>query len=212
MNQEKITKIFELLKKQIPNPKTELVFHNPFEFLVSVILSAQATDKSVNLATPKLFAIANTPEKMAKLSEAKLKSYIKTIGLYNAKAKNILKTAKILAEQYHSKIPKDRKLLETLPGVGRKSSNVFLNVIYGEPTIAVDTHVFRVSNRTKIAEGKNPLIVEEKLIHVVPNKFLPDAGHLLLLHGRYVCTAKKPHCPECAINKLCEFPNKTLYN
>jgi endonuclease III len=210
MDSKKINKIFQLLQKQIPNPKTELIFHNPFEFLVAVILSAQATDKSVNLATPKLFAIANTPEKMARLGVTKLKSYIKTIGLYNAKANNIIKTAKILAEQYHSKIPNDRKILESLSGVGRKSANVFLNVIYGEPTIAVDTHVFRVCNRTKIAAGKTPLEVEEKLLAVVPKKILPNAGHLLLLHGRYTCIAKKPHCPECVISKYCEYSNKTV--
>jgi endonuclease-3 len=206
----KIKKIFELLTKQIPNPQTELNYKTPFEFLVAVILSAQATDKSVNLVTPKLFAIANTPEKIIKLGEAKLKNYVKSIGLYNAKARNIFKLSKILIEKYKSKIPQDRDQLESLPGIGRKSANVFLNVICREPTIAVDTHVFRVGNRTKIAEGKNPLEVEANLLKVVPKKFLPHAGHLLLLHGRYTCTARKPHCPECVIKVLCEYENKTI--
>lgn len=205
----KIKKIFALLKQKTPNPQTELIYHSPFEFLVAVILSAQATDKSVNLATPKLFAIANTPEKMSKLGEKKLKNYIKTIGLYNAKAKNIVKAAEILAVKYNSTIPDKREVLESLPGVGRKSANVILNVIFGEPTIAVDTHVFRVCNRIGLALGKNPLEVEENLLAVLPKELLPEAGHLILLHGRYTCTAKKPQCTKCVINKYCQYQDKT---
>jgi endonuclease-3 len=204
-----VKKIFKLLAQTIPKSRTELNYTSPFEFLIAVILSAQATDKSVNLITPKLFAAANTPEKTVKLGTIKLKSYIKSIGLYNTKAKNIFNLSKILVNKYQSQIPTDRETLESLPGIGRKSANVFLNVIYDQPTIAVDTHVFRVCNRAKLAIGKNPLEVETKLMEITPKSFLKEAGHLLLLHGRYTCTAKKPHCQDCLINKLCEYESKT---
>jgi len=202
-------KIFTRLKKKLKHPKIELKYKNNFELLVVVILSAQATDVSVNKAAPKLFARANTPEKMLKLGETGLKKYIKTIGLYNAKAKNIIKASQILVEKYNSKIPHDRKSLESLPGVGRKTANVILNTAFGEPTIAVDTHVFRLANRIKIAPGKNPEEVEEKLLKLVPKKFHPHVSNLLIIHGRYICTARKPKCPECVIKDLCEYKDKT---
>jgi endonuclease-3 len=173
------------------------------------MLSAQATDASVNRATPALFKVANTPKKMVSLGEEKLKQYIKTIGLYNTKAKNIIRTSKTLMEQYDSNIPQNREILQTLPGVGRKTANVILNTLFGESTIAVDTHLFRVSNRTKIAVGKTPLEVELKLLKVVPKEFMHNAHHWLILHGRYVCVARKPKCPECIINDLCEYEYKT---
>lgn len=205
MTKANIEKIFALLAKSIPNPKTELTYHTDFELLMAVMLSAHTTDKSVNNATVELFKIANTPEKILQLGETKLKKFIKPIGLYNTKAKNILKTAKILIEKYNSQIPNTREDLENLPGVGRKTTNIILNTLFGEPTIAVDTHVFRVANRTAIAPGKNPLEVEEKLNQVVPKKYKKNAHYLLLLHGRYVCKAKNPLCPECVINRFCKY-------
>ncbi len=209
MNSMKCREIFQRLKNTTPNPKTELDFTTPYELLVAVVLSAQTTDKGVNKATPKLFSIANTPKKMVALGEAKLKTYIKTIGLYNNKAKNIINASKMLIEQFNSTIPQSRGELESLPGVGRKSANVILNVAFGQHTIGVDTHVFRVSNRTNIAPGKNVLIVEEKLNKIIPKEFMHDAHHWLVLLGRYICTAKKPHCSECPINDLCEYNKKT---
>ncbi len=210
MNTEKIHEIFKRLKKAIKNPKTELDHKTPYELLVAVVLSAQSTDKGVNKATPALFKVANTPEKMVKLGETKLKNHIKTIGLFNTKAKNIINASKMLVEKFNSTLPETREELESLPGVGRKSANVILNVAFGQPTIGVDTHVFRVSNRINIAPGKNVLAVEEKLIKIIPKEFMQDAHHWLVLLGRYTCTAKKPHCPECPINDLCEYKDKTL--
>lgn len=202
--------IFNRFHKQNPHPTTELQYRTPFELLIAVILSAQATDTSVNKATIKLFAIANTPEKILKLGEIQLKKHIKTIGLYNTKAKNIIKTCQILVEQFGSKVPDTREALTRLPGVGRKTANVILNTVFGQPTIAVDTHIFRVANRTGLAEGKMPEVVEKKLMEIVPKKYIHDAHHWLVLHGRYVCTARKPHCPTCIINDICEYPHKTL--
>jgi len=210
MDTAKIKKIFTLLAKAIPNPKSELIFHSNFELLTAVLLSAHSTDKTVNKVTKELFKIANTPEKILALGEHKLKQLIKPIGLYNTKAKNLIATSKILAEKYHSRLPNIREQLEALPGVGRKTSNVILNVAFGEKTIAVDTHIFRVGNRTEIAEGKNPEEVESKLMDVVPKKFLKNAHYLLLLHGRYTCKARLPLCFKCPINKLCEYENKNL--
>jgi len=202
--------IFKRFSKHNPSPTTELVYHSPFELLISVILSAQATDVSVNKATKHLFKVANTPKKMLSLGLEKLKSYIKTINLYPTKATRIIETCKILIQQYHSEVPKTREGLESLPGVGRKTANVVLNTLHGEFTIAVDTHIFRVSNRTGLAPGKTPLIVEKKLMEVVPKKYLRHAHHWLVLHGRYTCIARKPKCPECIIADLCEYPHKTL--
>lgn len=210
MNLQKRRALFARLQAHNPQPTTELVYHSPFELLIAVILSAQATDKSVNLATQKLFTVANTPEAILKLGLDGLKDFIKSIGLYNAKAANIIKTCQILIEHYHSQVPSDRKALESLPGVGRKTANVILNTVFGEPTIAVDTHIFRVANRTKLACGKTPREVENKLLKAVPSEYLPNAHHWLVLHGRYVCVARKPHCPTCIINDLCEYPDKTI--
>ncbi len=210
MNLQKRHLIFERFKANNPNPATELIYHSPFELLIAVVLSAQATDKSVNHATKKLFAIANTPASILKLGENQLKTYIKTIGLYNTKAKNIIKTCQLLIDRYEAQVPSDRKSLESLPGVGRKTANVLLNTLFDEPTIAVDTHIFRVANRTKLACGKTPYAVEQKLVQTVPKEFLRDAHHWLVLHGRYTCTARKPHCPNCLIRDLCEYPDKTL--
>ena len=210
MNQKKCKEIFKRLKKVIKNPKTELDHKTPYELLVAVVLSAQSTDKGVNKATPALFKIANTPEKMVKLGLVKLRKYIQTIGLYNTKAKNIINASKMLVEEFDSQIPQTREELESLPGVGRKSANVILNVAFGQPTIGVDTHVFRVSNRINIAPGKNVLAVEEKLTRIIPKEYMHDAHHWLVLLGRYTCTAKKPKCPECPINDLCEYKDKTL--
>lgn len=210
MDKNKVTKIFTRLTKAIPEPKTELYYTSDFELLIAVILSAHSTDVGVNKATDVLFKIANTPQTMLVLGEKKLKRYIKNVGLYNTKAANIIKTCAILVNKYHSKIPAEREALEELPGVGRKTANVILNVIFGMPTIAVDTHIFRVSNRTKIAQGKTPLTVEEQLLKVIPNKYLKNAHYLLLLHGRYVCKAKMPLCKECAICDLCEYEHKVL--
>jgi len=206
---EEAEEFFARLKRQMPEPRTELEYKNPFTLLVAVALSAQATDKSVNKATESLFKIADTPEKMAALGVQKLTPYIKTIGLYRTKAKNVIALSKILIEQHGSKVPKDRDALEALPGVGRKTANVVLNVAFGEPTIAVDTHIFRVSNRTGLAPGKNPLEVEKGLEKIVPDEYKLHAHHWLILHGRYTCVARKPLCPTCVVNDLCRYKDKT---
>jgi len=206
---KKIREIFLRFRKANPKPTTELIYHSPFELLIAVLLSAQATDVSVNKATGPLFQIANTPEKILALGEEKLKNYIKTIGLFNTKAKNIIKTCQILVNQHDSKVPHDRIALEALPGVGRKTANVILNTYFGEATIAVDTHIFRVAQRIGLAKGKTPLEVEKQLLKVIPEEFLHDAHHWLILHGRYICVARKPRCPECLIKDLCEYPDKT---
>ncbi len=211
MNKQKRAAIFKRLKAQNPHPTTELKYHSPFELLVAVVLSAQATDVSVNKATEKLFAVANTPEAILKLGVNGLKKYIRTIGLYNAKAGNIIKTCKILLEQHQGRVPDNREALEKLPGVGRKTANVILNTAFGQPTIAVDTHIFRVSNRTGIAPGGNVLEVENKLLKFVPDEYKHDAHHWLILHGRYVCLARKPKCGECIIYNLCEWKEKKKY-
>lgn len=210
MNQKKRTAIFQRFQAYNPHPTTELIYSSPFELLIAVILSAQATDKSVNKATRTLFDNANTPKKILLLGLSNLKKYIKTIGLYNTKAKNILKTCKILLEQYQGKVPNKREDLQSLPGVGRKTANVILNTVFHQPTIAVDTHIFRVCNRTGLATGKTPLAVEKILLKVVPKVYLKNAHHWLVLHGRYTCLARKPKCPECVIQDLCEYPDKTL--
>ena len=212
MNIEKRRKIFSLLKKNNPNPSTELKYNSPFELLIAVILSAQATDISVNKATFKLFKIANTAEKISLLSIIKIESVIKNIGLFHTKAKNIHETSKIIAQRYLGDIPSSRENLENLPGVGRKTANVILNTIFKEPVIAVDTHIFRLSNRIKLAPGRTPLAVELKLTKLIPNEFLVDAHHLLILHGRYICKAKNPDCNNCLIKELCEYKNKSLVN
>lgn len=209
MNSKKIHEIFLRFKKANPSPTTELVYHNHFELLIAVILSARCTDKAVNKATQILFPVANTPEKILKLGEPGLKSYIKTIGLYSNKAKNIIATCKILVDQYQSKVPHTREALESLPGVGRKTANVILNTAFGEATVAVDTHIFRVANRIGLAKGKTPMVVEQQLLKVIPAEFMRDAHHWLILHGRYVCIARKPKCPECLIRDLCEYKHKT---
>ena len=209
MNPRKRREMFERWRAADPHPQTELAYRTPFELLVAVVLSAQATDKSVNLATAKLFPVANTPEKMVGLGEEKLIDYIKTIGLFRMKAKNVIGLSKILVERHESKVPANRETLESLPGVGRKTANVVLNVAFGQPTMAVDTHIFRVANRTGIAPGKDPLEVEEKLVKFVPPEFMMHAHHWLILHGRYVCLARKPGCPDCLIRDLCEYKNKT---
>jgi endonuclease-3 len=200
---------FRRLQAVTPEPTTELDYGTPFELLVAVILSAQATDVSVNRATRKLYAVANTPGQILELGLDGLKEYIRTIGLYNSKAENIIKTCGILLERHGGKVPRDRAALEALPGVGRKTANVVLNTAFGEPTIAVDTHIFRVANRTGLAPGKNPLQVERKLLEVVPVEYLKDAHHWLILHGRYTCKARKPACPECIVRDLCGFKSKT---
>ncbi|UCE89929.1 MAG: endonuclease III [Pseudomonadota bacterium] len=209
MNPKKRAEIFRRLKEHNPNPTTELVYRTPFELLVAVILSAQATDRSVNQATAGLFKVASTPEKMLKLGERRLRSHVKTIGLFNTKAKNIIKTCGMLVEEHGSKVPEDRAALEALPGVGRKTANVILNTAFGQPTIAVDTHIFRVSNRTGLAPGKNVVEVERKLNKFVPNEFKKDAHHWLILLGRYTCVARKPRCGSCVIEDLCEYKHKT---
>lgn len=209
MNKEKRTEIFRRLREHNPNPTTELEYTSTFELLIAVILSAQATDVSVNKATAKLYPVANTPAKILKLGVEGLKQYIKTIGLFNSKAENVIKTCQILLEQHGGEVPCDRAALEALPGVGRKTANVVLNTAFGLPTMAVDTHIFRVANRTGIAPGKNVLEVEKKLLKHVPVEFLQDAHHWLILHGRYVCVARKPKCGSCAIEDLCEFKGKT---
>lgn len=210
MNQRKREEIFRRLKAAIPEPRPELKYSSPFELLVAVILSAQATDVGVNKATAKLFPVANTPEKMLKLGEQGLKRYIQTIGLYNSKAKNLIKTCRILVDEYNGEVPRRREALEKLPGVGRKTANVVLNTAFGEPTIAVDTHIFRVCNRTGLAPGKTPRQVEDKLTRYTPDEFKQNAHHWLILHGRYTCKARKPNCPQCVINDLCEYPDKTV--
>ncbi len=210
MNAEKRRAIFARLKTENPAPATELNYTTPFELLVAVVLSAQATDKGVNKATDKLFPVANTPEAILKLGEKGLKKYIQTIGLYNTKGANIIKTCKILIDQYQGEVPDDQQALESLPGVGRKTANVIRNTAFGHPTIAVDTHIFRVSNRTKIAPGKTVLEVEKKLIKFVPPEYKQDAHHWLILHGRYTCVARKPRCGSCVIEDLCEFKGKVI--
>ena len=209
MNPEKRREIFRRFQAANPNPTTELKYTTPYELLVAVVLSAQATDKSVNLATAELFKKANTPQKMAQLGVAGLENYIKRIGLYRTKAKNVVALSKILLDEHGGEVPADREALERLPGVGRKTANVVLNTAFGQETVAVDTHIFRVSNRTGIAPGKDPLEVEQKLLKFTPREYLKNAHHWLILHGRYVCLARKPGCPACLIRDLCEFRPKT---
>ena len=209
MNNSKRKEIFQRLQQANPKPTTELNYNSPFELLIAVILSAQATDVSVNKATKGLYKVANTPEKMLKLGEQGLIEHIKTIGLFNSKAKNVIKTCDMLVNQHGSGVPENRKSLEALPGVGRKTANVVLNTAFGHPTIAVDTHIFRVSNRTGIAKGKNVDEVEQKLLRYVPAQFKQDAHHWLILHGRYTCIARKPRCGSCLIEDLCDFKDKT---
>ena len=210
MNVEKRIQIFRILEQKNPNPTTELQYNSTFELLISVILSAQATDVSVNKATAKLFLIANTPEAIKKLGLRKLTDYIKSIGLFKTKAKNILKTCSILLDKFGGEVPKNREDLESLPGVGRKTANVVMNTAFGIPTIAVDTHIFRVSNRTKIARGKSVLEVEKKLLKLIPKDFLQNAHHWLILHGRYICKARTPLCNDCCIAQFCEFKDKRV--
>jgi len=202
--------IFERLRADNPNPRTELNYATPFELLVAVVLSAQATDKSVNKATAKLFPVAGTPEAILELGEEALKNYIRTIGLFNSKAANIIKTCSALLDQHGGSVPQQRDALEALPGVGRKTANVILNTAFGQPTMAVDTHIFRVSNRTRIAAGKNVLEVEKRLLRHIPKEFLHDAHHWLILHGRYTCIARTPRCGSCIIEDLCEYKSKNL--
>ena len=208
MNRDKRTQIFSRLRDANPHPTTELNYSTPFELLIAVILSAQATDKGVNKATIKLFHDANTPEAIAALGENRLKTYIKTIGLFNTKAKNIIKTCRMLIEEHASHVPDNRKALEALPGVGRKTANVILNTAFGQPTMAVDTHIFRVANRTRIAPGKTVLEVEKRLVRFIPDEFMLDAHHWLILQGRYTCIARKPRCGSCLISDLCEYRQK----
>ena len=210
MNKNKRHEIFTRLRDANPHPTTELNFNNTFELLIAVILSAQATDVSVNKATDKLYPVANTPESIYALGVDGLKRYIKTIGLYNSKAENVIKTCRILIDQHDSQIPEDRDALQALPGVGRKTANVVLNTAFGHPTMAVDTHIFRVSNRTKIAPGKTVLEVEKKLLKFIPEEFLVDAHHWLILLGRYTCIARKPKCSACIIQDLCEYKAKEI--
>ena len=209
MNPAKREAIFARLAAANPAPTTELGYRTPFELLVAVVLSAQATDKSVNLATPQLFAIADTPQKMLALGVEGLVPYIRTIGLFRSKAKHLIETCRLLVERHGGAVPESREALEQLPGVGRKTANVILNTAFGHPTIAVDTHIFRVANRTGIAPGRNPLEVEQRLLKFVPERYRKDAHHWLILHGRYVCKARKPDCPTCLIGDLCEFRAKT---
>ena len=211
MNKEKRIEILKRLSAVNPHPTTELNFSSPFELLIAVILSAQATDKGVNKATDKLFPVANTPQAILALGVDGLKEYIKTIGLFNSKAENIIKTCRDLIEKHNGEVPEDREALEALAGVGRKTANVVLNTAFGHPTIAVDTHIFRVCNRTAFAPGKDVVKVEEKLIKVVPAEFKVDVHHWLILHGRYTCVARKPRCGACMIEDLCEYKNKTEY-
>lgn len=208
MNKTKRTEIFTRWREKNPHPTTELNYQSPFELLIAVILSAQATDVGVNKATDKLYPIANTPQAILNLGLTSLKKYVKTIGLYNTKAANIMKTCQMLVEQHGGEVPEDRESLEALPGVGRKTANVVMNTAFGQPTIAVDTHIFRVSNRTGIAPGKNVVEVEKRLIKFIPDEFKLDAHHWLILHGRYVCKARTPDCPDCLINDLCEYTKK----
>ena len=208
MNKAIRMEIFTRLRDQNPNPTTELEWSTPFELLIAVLLSAQATDVSVNLATRKLYTIANTPATMLALGIDSVKECIKTIGLYNSKADNVMKTCAILLEKHHGEIPRTREELEALPGVGRKTANVVLNTAFGKPTMAVDTHIFRLANRTRIAPGKDVREVENRLVHTIPKEFLKDAHHWMILHGRYVCKARKPDCANCLISDLCEYKGK----
>lgn len=210
MNREKRIAIYSALRERMPEPTTELEYRTPFELLIAVILSAQATDISVNKATQKLYPIANTPESIFALGIDGLKPYIRTIGLFNSKAENIVRTCRILLDEHGGKVPRTRAALEALPGVGRKTANVILNTAFGEPTIAVDTHIFRVANRTGLARGKTPLEVEKRLVRLTPDEFMKDAHHWLILHGRYTCKARKPLCGECPILEWCEFNRKEL--
>ena len=212
MNPARRQEIFARLKAQNPEPRSELTYRSPFELLVAVILSAQATDKSVNLATPRLFAVADTPAKMAKLGEQKLAGYIRSIGLYRSKAKHLIAACRLLVERHRGEVPQTREALQALPGVGHKTANVILNVAFGQPTIAVDTHIFRVANRTGIAPGKDVDEVEARLLKFVPEGFRHHAHHWLILHGRYVCKARKPDCVGCLIRDLCDHPDKTSKN
>lgn len=209
MNKEKRTEIFTRFQQANPEPKTELEYTTPFELLAAVLLSAQATDKGVNIATRKLFAVANTPAAIAALGVEGVEKYIKTIGLFRAKAKHLVQTAEMLRDLHNGEVPEDREALESLPGVGRKTANVVLNTAFGHPTMAVDTHIFRISNRTGIAPGKDVLQVEKRLLKLVPQEFMLNAHHWLILHGRYVCKARKPECTRCSIVDLCEFKKKT---
>lgn len=209
MNRQKRTEIYTRLRKHIPRPQTELSYRSPFELLISVILSAQATDISVNKATAELYPVANTPQAFLDLGESGLKEFIKAIGLFNSKAKNIIQTSRLLLERHDGQVPTTREELEALPGVGRKTASVVLNTAFGEPTIAVDTHIFRVSNRTGLAKGKTPLEVEMRLTKLTPEEFRKNAHHWLILHGRYTCKARKPECPTCVIKDLCEYRKKT---
>jgi len=211
LNKEKRTRIFNTLRKQNPSPTTELIYKSSFELLIAVILSAQATDVSVNKATKKLYTVANTPEAIIALGLKRLKLFIKTIGLFNNKAKNIIETCKILINKFDGEVPQDRKALESLPGVGRKTANVILNTAFGVPTIAVDTHIYRLSNRTGIAPGKNVNEVEQKLLKFVPDEFKKDAHHWLILHGRYTCIARNPKCDSCIIFDDCEWKDRKRY-
>ena len=211
MNSEKIGAIFERFAAKNPHPETELQYINSYTLLVAVVLSAQATDIGVNKTTHSLFAKVDSPQKMVELGLENLKQYIKTIGLFNTKAKNVIALSKILIEKYQGQIPQTREELETLPGVGRKTANVVLNVAFGQPTIDVDTHIFRVANRTGLAAGKTPLAIELELNSVIPSSYLLHAHHWLILHGRYICKAQKPLCSQCLINDLCEFPGKIIY-
>lgn len=210
MTSNKISKIFQRLQQHNPSPTTELIFHSPFELLIAVMLSAQATDISVNKVTPALFAAANTPAAMLTLKLTRLKKYIQSIGLYNTKAKNILATCQLLIDRHQGKVPDNRQALEALPGVGRKTANVVLNTAFGQATMAVDTHIFRVANRTGIAAGKTVLTVEKGLLKNIPKKYLYDAHHWLILHGRYTCKARQPLCQQCVIADLCQYPDKQL--
>ena len=209
MNPEKRREIFSRLRAANPHPKSELDYRTPYELLVAVVLSAQATDKSVNLATAKLFPAAKTPRAIAALGEEGLEPYIRTIGLYRTKAKNVIALSRLLLERHGGEVPAERAALEALPGVGRKTANVVLNVAFDEPTIAVDTHIFRVANRTGLAPGKDPLEVEERLLKFTPEEFRQHAHHWLILHGRYVCVARTPKCPDCPIRDLCDYRDKT---
>lgn len=209
MNKTKRIEMFERFKAANPSPKTELEYSSPFELLTAVLLSAQATDKGVNIATRKLFQVANTPESIAALGVAGVEEYIKTIGLFRSKAKHLVETAHILRDRFNSIVPNTREALESLPGVGRKTANVILNTAFGQHTMAVDTHIFRVSNRTGLAPGKNVLEVEKNLLRVIPQEYMLNAHHWLILHGRYICKARKPSCNQCSIVDLCEFKQKT---
>jgi endonuclease-3 len=208
MNKQDRHELFARLRRQNPHPTTELIYHSPFELLIAVMLSAQATDISVNKATAKLFTAANTPQSLLAIGLIQLKEYIKSIGLYNNKAHNIIKTCALLLNEHQGQVPNTREALETLPGVGRKTANVVLNTAFGQPTIAVDTHIFRVANRTGLAKGNTPLAIELGLLKKIPREFLHDAHHWLILHGRYVCTARTPHCTKCILSDLCDYQKR----